>query len=45
MEKAKLLYQRILSIIPSQNSLKIKGDNGVVAIIGGSFEYTGCFFR
>lgn len=35
------LARRIQSIIPKLTSAKHKGDNGRIAVIGGSFEFTG----
>ena len=36
--KIKSLVEKIISNIDAQ---KVKGENGVVGVIGGSFEYTG----
>jgi len=40
-EKGKIIYNLINKIIPKLNQNQIKGENGNVATIGGSLEYSG----
>lgn len=38
------LARRILSIIPKLSSARRKGDNGRIAVVGGSYEFAGAPF-
>mgnify|MGYP003950106785 CR=1 FL=1 len=40
----KTLIQRISSILPGHSSKHVKGDNGRIGVIGGSYEFTGAPF-
>ncbi|MCB0369547.1 MAG: hypothetical protein KDD45_08890 [Bdellovibrionales bacterium] len=35
------LLKRLISVFPPLDSHKYKGQNGRIAVIGGSFEFTG----
>jgi ATP-dependent NAD(P)H-hydrate dehydratase len=41
MAQTKLLLKRLTQVLPPLSPLAKKGENGRIAVVGGSFEFTG----